>query len=148
MQGGTDRGNILEAEITNFVQSEFRVMALQQHLKEIIEDPAFKGSHRSGQFLQYIVDQSIAGRIELLKERLIGVELFGRSPSYDTGEDAIVPVTASSRLTQRPIRDASALVHEGRLSEPRRCNCLPRPGKQHGLLISALPSSRRRAGKR
>jgi hypothetical protein len=30
-----------------------------------------------------------------LKERVIGMELFGRSPSYDTGEDAIVRVTAS-----------------------------------------------------
>lgn len=92
---GADRSAILEAEITNFAQSAFRVMALQQHLKEIVEGSAFKGSYRSGQFLKYIVDQSIAGRFELLKERLIGVELFGRSPSYDTGEDAIVRVTAS-----------------------------------------------------
>jgi hypothetical protein len=30
-----------------------------------------------------------------LKERVIGVEMFGRSPSYDTGDDAIVRVTAS-----------------------------------------------------
>jgi hypothetical protein len=30
-----------------------------------------------------------------LKERVIGVELFGRSPAYDTSEDAIVRVTAS-----------------------------------------------------
>jgi hypothetical protein len=119
MQGGADRSNILEAEITNFVQSEFRVMALQQHLKEIIEGPAFKGSHRSGQFLQYIVDQSIAGRFELLKERLIGVELFGRPPSYDTGEDAIVRVTASEvrrRLLQH--YGGSGAQSEFRLSLP------------------------------
>jgi hypothetical protein len=50
---------------------------------------------RSGQFLQYIVDQAIAGHFESLKERAIGVELFGRSPSYGTGDDAIVRVTAS-----------------------------------------------------
>jgi hypothetical protein len=86
-------------------------MALQQHLKEIIEGPAFKGSHRSGQFLTYIVDQSIAGHFELLKERSIGVELFRRSPSYDTGEDAIVRVTASDvrkRLLKHYGRNGSA----------------------------------------
>jgi hypothetical protein len=33
--------------------------------------------------------------LDSLKERVIGVELFGRSPDYDTGEDAIVRVTAS-----------------------------------------------------
>jgi hypothetical protein len=64
-------------------------------LKDIVEGPAFRGSHRSAQFLTYVVEQSIAGRFDLLKERLIGVELFGRNPSYDTGEDAIVRVTAS-----------------------------------------------------
>jgi hypothetical protein len=35
------------------------------------------------------------GHLDSLKERVIGVELFGRSPAYDTGEDAIVRVTAS-----------------------------------------------------
>jgi len=87
--------DLREAEIARLARSEHEVKALQQHLKEIIEGPAFRGSHRSGQFLKYIVDQSIAGHFELLKERSIGVELFGRSPSYDTGEDAIVRVTAS-----------------------------------------------------
>jgi hypothetical protein len=61
----------------------------------VIDGDAFKGSHRSGQFLQYIVDQAIAGRFESLKERVIGMELFGRSASYNTGDDAIVRVTAS-----------------------------------------------------
>ena len=42
---------------------------LQQHLKEVIEGAAFKASHRSGQFLKYIVDQAIAGHFESLKER-------------------------------------------------------------------------------
>lgn len=68
---------------------------LQDHLKEIIEGEAFRGSHRSGQFLKYVVEQAIARHFDSLKERVIGVELFGRSPSYDTGEDAIVRVTAS-----------------------------------------------------
>jgi hypothetical protein len=84
-----------EAGILKLSQSETDVALLQQHLKEIVEGTAFKGSHRSGQFLSYIVEQAITGNFESLKERAIGVELFGRSPSYDTGEDAIVRVTAS-----------------------------------------------------
>jgi hypothetical protein len=77
------------------VETGTDVVSLQQHLKEVLEGSAFKGSHRSGQFLKYIVEQAIAGHFESLKERVIGVELFGRSPSYDTGDDAIVRVTAS-----------------------------------------------------
>ncbi len=84
-----------EAQIARILGSEHDIAALREHVKVIVHGPAFKGSVRSGQFLQYVVDQSIAGRFDSLKERLIGVELFGRSPSYDTGEDAIVRVTAS-----------------------------------------------------
>src|ERR1700748_1853469 len=81
--------------VARIVETEQDVARLQQHLKEVVEGEAFKGSHRSGQFLTYIVEESIAGRFAGLKERVIGVKLFGRVPSCDTGEDAIVRVTAS-----------------------------------------------------
>jgi hypothetical protein len=68
---------------------------LKRYLNQITEGPAFKGSPRSAQFLEYIIWQSAAGKMTDLKERTIGVELFGRTPAYDTGEDAIVRVTAS-----------------------------------------------------
>ena len=87
--------NEREVEIAKIAESDEARVALEKHLDEIIEGTGFKGSHRSGQFLKYIVDQAIAGRFELLKERVIGMELLGRPPTYDTGEDAIVPVTAS-----------------------------------------------------
>ena len=76
---------------------------LKHHLMEITEGAAFKGSHRSAQFLEYVVEKAASGNAEELKERLIGIDLFGRIPSYDTGEDAIVRVTASDvrkRLVQ------------------------------------------------
>jgi hypothetical protein len=83
------------AEIAKIAETKGGLASLQQHVKEVIEGDVFKGSHRSGQFLQYIVDQAIAGHFDSLKERVIGMELFGRSASYDTGDDAIVRVTAS-----------------------------------------------------
>jgi hypothetical protein len=83
------------AEIAKIAETKSDIAALQQHVKEVIEGEVFKGSHRSVQFLQYIVDKAIAGHCESLKERVIGMELFGRSASYDTGDDAIVRVTAS-----------------------------------------------------
>jgi hypothetical protein len=84
-----------EAEIVKIAESKQDTAALRHHLTEIIEGAAFRGSHRSGQFLRYIVEQALAGQFDSLKERVIGMELFGRTPSYDTSEDAIVRVTAS-----------------------------------------------------
>jgi hypothetical protein len=76
---------------------------LKRYLNEITEGPAFRGSPRSAQFLEFIIWQSATGKTRDLKERTIGVEVFGRKPAYDTGEDAIVRVTASDvrkRLVQ------------------------------------------------
>ncbi|HYI93780.1 MAG TPA: hypothetical protein VEX68_09575 [Bryobacteraceae bacterium] len=69
--------------------------AVRGHLQSIVESPAFKGSRRGQAFLRYIVDKALHGEVEALKERVLGVELFGRPASYDTSEDAIVRVTAS-----------------------------------------------------
>lgn len=87
--------DLREAEIAKIANSREEVAALRHHLQEIVDGKAFRGSHRSAQFLAYIVNQAIAGHFDSLKERVIGIELFGRSPSYDTGEDAIVRVTAT-----------------------------------------------------
>jgi hypothetical protein len=82
-------------DISEVVRTASGKAMLQDHLAQITEGPAFKGSQRSAQFLEYIVHQSALGNIDGLKERVIGMELFGRLPSYDTGEDAIVRVTAT-----------------------------------------------------
>jgi hypothetical protein len=84
-----------EAAIAHMAESEEWITALRAHVQEIVEGEAFRGSGRCGRFLTYIVNQSIAGHFESLKERVIGLELFERPPAYDTGEDAIVRVTAS-----------------------------------------------------
>jgi hypothetical protein len=84
-----------DSETSRIFESPQDVATLRKILKEIVEGPAFKGSHRSGQFLEFVMEQAIAGHLDQLKERLIGVEFFNRQPSYDTGEDAIVRVTAS-----------------------------------------------------
>jgi hypothetical protein len=68
---------------------------VREHLDRVVESPAFKGSERSREFLIVIVEKALAGHFEELKERVLGVELFGRATFYDTGEDAVVRVTAS-----------------------------------------------------
>ncbi len=92
---------------------------LKRYLNEITEGPAFKGSPRSAQFLEYVVWQSSTEKKADLKERTIGVKLFGRSPAYDTGEDAIVRVTASD-VRKRLVQHYSGvgIASEFRISLP------------------------------
>jgi hypothetical protein len=44
--------------------------------------------------LEYVVRETLDNRGENLKERAIGVAVFGRTPTYDTNEDPIVRTTA------------------------------------------------------
>jgi len=63
-------------------------------LEAILTSPIFRGSERCKQFLEYVVTHHLNGHPELLKERTIGTELFGRPPGYATGEDPVVRVQA------------------------------------------------------
>jgi hypothetical protein len=82
-------------EIVKFVSDPAQIRVLRRHLEELTNGEAFQASPRSQQFLRYIIEKSIRGDFESLKERVIGVELFQRPASFDTGEDSIVRVTAS-----------------------------------------------------
>ncbi len=90
------RANHIEqvAAMTAILEVVPHAAALRSHLQSITESPAFKNSRRSQEFLTFIVERALDGHFDGLKERVLGVELFGRSPTYDTGDDAIVRVTA------------------------------------------------------
>ena len=45
-------------------------------------------------FTGYVIEKALSGQFEDLKERILGVELFGRPHAYDTTEDAVVRVAA------------------------------------------------------
>ena len=66
--------------------------AVRAELARILASRAFAGAERPGRFLRFIVEQALAGNP--LKETLLGVEVFGRSPSYDPRLDGVVRVEA------------------------------------------------------
>lgn len=69
----------------------------------ILSHHAFRKSKRCVTLFQYLVDRSLAGNHEALKERVLGMEVFGRSADYDTNADPVVRMTANEirkRLAQ------------------------------------------------
>jgi len=68
--------------------------AVMRELAEILSSPHFSSSKRYPALLQYIVENTLAGKSDLLKERTLGMEVFGRSPTYDTSNDTVVRFTA------------------------------------------------------
>ena len=75
---------------------------IQATLDRVLASPAFRKSEQCQKFLRYVVENS-RGHEDLLKERTIGTEVFGRKPDYDTAEDPAVRVRATEvrkRLAQ------------------------------------------------
>jgi hypothetical protein len=54
----------------------------------------FRKSKRFPNLLRFVVERSLHGHAEPLKERTLGIEVFGRAPDYDTNLDPVVRTTA------------------------------------------------------
>ena len=83
-------------------------------LKKILASQAFRNSKRYTRFLTYVVEQTLLGHGDQLKERLLGIEVFDRPSDYDVAIDPIVRVAAGEirkRLAQYYMEDG----HEGDL---------------------------------
>ncbi|MDX2149117.1 MAG: hypothetical protein SFV54_00150 [Bryobacteraceae bacterium] len=69
--------------------------AVVAELDRILESPAFRNSHQSQRLLRHLVERSLEGRFEELRERTLAVELFGRETGFDANSDPIVRVRAN-----------------------------------------------------
>src|ERR1700760_2906559 len=87
--------------------------AVREHLKEVLASQEFAGSKRSRDFLQLIIEHTLAARLDNLRERMIGAEMFGRPIDYDTANDAVVRVKATE------VRKKLAQYYLGLTKPPR-----------------------------
>jgi len=69
--------------------------AIGEQLDRMVASPYFSHSKRLPNFLRFVVEHTLAGDAENIKERTLGIEIFGRDPDYDTASDPIVRVTAA-----------------------------------------------------
>lgn len=67
---------------------------VEAQLERILASKPFAGAASSSRFLRFIVTRKLAGEADLIKESLIGVEVFHRQPGYDAGSDPVVRVRA------------------------------------------------------
>jgi tetratricopeptide (TPR) repeat protein len=67
---------------------------VRSQLERILSGRVFVSSARMNRFLRFIVEESLSGRGDELKETTIGVAVFDRAPDYDPRIDPIVRVEA------------------------------------------------------
>lgn len=76
---------VLPIQLTDSQQS-----AVREELDRILRGAPFKNSKRYSSFLRYVVEQTLEGHAERLKERAIGIDVFEREADYDTNTDHAV----------------------------------------------------------
>jgi TolB-like protein/Flp pilus assembly protein TadD len=96
--------------------------AIKAELDQILASQAFQGSQRPRAFLRYVVEQTLGGNGDHIKEYCIATEVFGRKESFDPRLDPVVRVEA----TKLRSRLATYYENEGRL-DPLRIE-LPKRG--------------------
>jgi len=65
---------------------------VQAAVQEILTSSSFSSSSQNQSLLRYVVEHSIAGDEALLRERVIGKEVFHRPADYEPGEDPVVRI--------------------------------------------------------
>src|SRR5215831_1904366 len=75
-------------------QSPVTEEQVREELSRVLASHEFRASKRSQDFLRYVVENTLQGHGDILKERTIGIEVFGRPTSYDPSDDATVRVKA------------------------------------------------------
>ena len=73
---------------------------VREELNRILASKSFRQVDRLQHFLRFVVEETMAGRRDKLKEFPIGVEVFGKESSFDPRMDPIVRVQAR-RLRSR-----------------------------------------------
>ena len=64
-------------------------------LEKILASPEFLRNERISKFLRFVVEQQLAGKAAELKESLVGIEVFGRTPGFDPRQDSVVRTEAA-----------------------------------------------------
>jgi TolB-like protein len=65
---------------------------VRQQLERVLGSEAFAGAGRHSRVLRYLVERTLAGDGDQLKEYVLGTEVFDRPDSYDPRIDSIVRV--------------------------------------------------------
>jgi len=67
---------------------------IRDQLERVLHSPLFRSSQRCQALLRHVAEAALTGNTANLKERALGIDVFGRAPDYDTNTDPIVRGTA------------------------------------------------------
>jgi Tol biopolymer transport system component len=80
--------------------AEISPTAIAEQLERVLQSDVFRAAGRSSKLMRFLVEETINGRAEHLKDYTLGAEVLGRGDGFDPRTDPIARVEAS-RLRSR-----------------------------------------------
>jgi TolB-like protein/Flp pilus assembly protein TadD len=90
---------------------EQEAQAVRRQLDRVLESPGFSRNERLSRFLRFVVEGHLNGKDHELKESVVAIEVFGRSPGFDSRLDPVVRTEAvrlRARLADYYLKDGKA----------------------------------------
>jgi hypothetical protein len=122
---------------------------VRSQLREILASPGFQNSKRYAAVLTYIVEQTLAGHGDRLKERTIGIDVFRRACTYDTAADHVVR-SAVREIRKRLFQHYQVNVYSKVIIDVLPGSYVPqfRWAEKQPALVDAAPDLVRETGER
>jgi hypothetical protein len=111
------------------------IVLIRNQLEKTLASPSFVNSARMRQFLRLVVERTLAGGRDGVKESVIGTEVFDRSPDYDPSVEPVVRVEA------RRLRAKLQEYYEGEGIHDAVVISLPKGGYAPAFEFRASPSA-------
>ena len=112
------------------VEDEFELMAqpeaiaiprpvVLRAMSDVLDSKPFRTSKQCQNFLRYVVLNTLDGKDDALKERVIGAAVLERLPDYNTGDDPVVRIRAAD------VRKRLAMYYQGEGKDATLCITIP-----------------------
>jgi hypothetical protein len=101
--------------------------AVEAHLEKLLGSATFRGAERSRRLIRFIVEETLGGRADRLKDYTLGAEALGRGDGFDPRTDPIARVSSFPRV------DTFLCSRCARLRQTR-----PPPHRLHRTPVSLL----------
>src|SRR5215467_8843782 len=95
---------------------------VRAQLDQILSSATFCDAERASRFLCFVIELSLEGRADEIKESVIAIEVLGRNSSFDSKSDPIVRVEAGR------LRDRLGSYYEGEGLADRTLISIPKGG--------------------
>src|SRR5437868_4702357 len=106
--------------------AEIPSLIVMEELEKVISSEVFRGASRSRVLLRFLVEETVNGNADRLKDYTLGAEALGRGDDFDPRTDPIARVEASRLRSRLELYFATEGISDGLIIKLPKGGYVPR----------------------